>query len=761
MSCRLTLKPGDVLLAGLFLWCSLPIAGAADGQVPSNPSFSAASAPTATSESTYYNTVLSGRDYSGFGITGNGGVVRPYVTAFYYPWYHRNGTDRQAPWGTVTREQIPSPLTDNVYPWLIAGASRVFQAPVIGFYNDGLDHIMDMHLNWAQNAGLDALLVSDAGSQNSVLAAMKRLNSSVKFIPVLEYAVTSGRDSANMEHVKADLVVKFNGLVDLRKLYPNNFLAYGGKPVVYIYSRALMRVWPKGKNPTKEEKRQSAAAYRDAYAKALLQLRGEGKEFITVADQSISTEGITDSTLDAPGHYSTNQYFSQWIAPACQVFDGFLPYHKIFRLDQTVTAPSILASQAKVDEMQQDLQNDYATAKNYLNGSGVLQFENGRLTVTRPTNKKICGITVMPGFQKSDGPGFKIDRAEGKIYTAFWKAAINAFPPSQSFPGIVAITSFNEHFEGSGIEPTVGTGSKYLDLTLKNALAFKYQPPNKLQRDIYGDTAGSLKMIRWGYAKPNDLPRDPRNTHSVDLTTVMTELYGKTWVFDEATAKTNFDNVVPAVPAKLNPRVDGEVTIKAGLNNWDAGILLQKLTGSTIPQQTITVRRRIGSDVRLGIRPAGVPLENADISVTGVTYDWDKWLFFHATGTDPYRAGQAVFDVKYSVNSTYSTAITVRFVPFDDRINLASGEHIRPDQDGGVNWNGEKNKAWYHRLDGRKRIEAVYGTHHLVIFLTGTPQAILDGRCIKLPRLPSEANGHWFVPEEVFSPLLPIPAGRG
>ncbi len=779
MSDRFTRKLGNALLAILSLWCSLPLAGAAaDSQSPITSPISAATTAATSQSSRYYEAVLKTRDYSRFGIIGNQGVVRPYVTAFYYPWY----TDRSESWGRVTPEQVPFPLRDAVYPWLLGGATRVFQAPVIGIYDSARDHVLEMHLNWARNSGINALLVSEASDWEAVTRSMKRLNSLVKFIPVWEWAVFRDRDSANITHVKADLRVKFDRLWTSTRPsqpYANNSLTYGQNrlPVVYIYKRALTREWPAGAKPTREETNNSSAAYREAYAEVLLGLRQEGKEFIVIADISPSSEGITNSINNANGKYSIDQFYHQMLGPACKVFDGFLPYHKNFRLGQAIgerikaaqlsgTPPFdnsrevFVHTDAELTQMRQDLENDNRIAKNYLTGTGVLDFSG--LTIRRPTPTKICGITLKPGFfdvsdndPTDDEHPLRVDRKDGRIYECFWDAALSVFPPSENFPGIVAITSFNEHFEGSGIEPTVGTGSKYLDLTRKKTLLFQNQPSTRLHRDIFYNSRNFLQTVRWGDRDPQDVPRHSEIASLVNLTAVLQGLYGNMWIFDEVDAFRNYQTTHTSVNPELYPTKNGKLFIKAGENNWHRAILLKNLLGSSVPNQTLTVRRRDGGDARLGIFHNGNRTANADIAISGVNRPFDTWLNFRVENSDVYRSGMAIFDIRYSVNPAYSTAITVQFVPLDERINLASGEHLKPYNNDAQRraWNGRKNVDWYHRFDGRRRIEAFIGTHHLVIFLTGQPQAVIDGRCIQLPSLPIQVNGHWFVHEDVFLPF--------
>ena len=76
---------------------------------------------------------------------------------------------------------------------------------------------------------------------------------------------------------------------------------------------------------------------------------------------------------------------------------------------------------------------------------------------------KIWAAGVMPGYNDTRVPGrkntFIVPRNNGATYTTSWNAAI------ASQPSFVTITSFNEWFEGSMIEPSVTYGNQYINMT--------------------------------------------------------------------------------------------------------------------------------------------------------------------------------------------------------------------------------------------------------------------------------------------------------
>ncbi len=77
--------------------------------------------------------------------------------------------------------------------------------------------------------------------------------------------------------------------------------------------------------------------------------------------------------------------------------------------------------------------------------------------------QKIWAAGVLPGYNDTRVPGrtgtYIVPRNNGATYTESWQAAI------ASNPSWITITSFNEWFEGSMIEPSVTYGNLYLNLT--------------------------------------------------------------------------------------------------------------------------------------------------------------------------------------------------------------------------------------------------------------------------------------------------------
>lgn len=103
--------------------------------------------------------------------------------------------------------------------------------------------------------------------------------------------------------------------------------------------------------------------------------------------------------------------------------------------------------------------NDLTMIKqNYLIASQIAQRKN-----------KLIAVTVMPGYddRRIRNPGNFTSRDGGTYYKGTWKAALACNPDW------VLITSFNEWFEGTEIEPSKEYGNLYLDLTSHYAQQFR------------------------------------------------------------------------------------------------------------------------------------------------------------------------------------------------------------------------------------------------------------------------------------------------
>ena len=92
-------------------------------------------------------------------------------------------------------------------------------------------------------------------------------------------------------------------------------------------------------------------------------------------------------------------------------------------------------------------------------------------------------LSILPGYDDrkpnstTGNPRFtRVDRQDGKLYTALWQQAIAANPDW------ILINSFNQWHVGTEIEPSVELGDSYLKLTHQMASLFKRNSPTPLPK---------------------------------------------------------------------------------------------------------------------------------------------------------------------------------------------------------------------------------------------------------------------------------------
>jgi len=103
---------------------------------------------------------------------------------------------------------------------------------------------------------------------------------------------------------------------------------------------------------------------------------------------------------------------------------------------------------------------------------------------------RISTLTVIPGYDDTNirEPGLVIERFGGESYRTQWEAAVAARPDW------VLITSFNEWYEGSDVEPSVEHDERYLKMTAEFARRFKAIPPRDVRPVEASPTA---KLSTW------------------------------------------------------------------------------------------------------------------------------------------------------------------------------------------------------------------------------------------------------------------------
>lgn len=104
---------------------------------------------------------------------------------------------------------------------------------------------------------------------------------------------------------------------------------------------------------------------------------------------------------------------------------------------------------------------------------------------------RLWAAGVIPGWdetrvQPPRNPAKLFPRRDGAEYETNWKAA------TASKPDWITITSYNEWFEGTQIEPSVAAGTKYLDITRQQTGLWKNGPDPCTGGTFYKETGFSI-----------------------------------------------------------------------------------------------------------------------------------------------------------------------------------------------------------------------------------------------------------------------------
>jgi hypothetical protein len=188
------------------------------------------------------------------------------------------------------------------------------------------------------------------------------------------------------------------------------------------------------------------------------------------------TSVIVSALRYALTHYSNNPYFFHWHGkPVIFFWDP---------LGQGRTLTQWAAIRSQVDPNNQTIWSAEGTSTSLLSVFDGLHLFSGAYwglqqgnitavdhrfrTAIDAYNKaqhtqKIWAAGVLPGYDDTRIPGrtstYIVPRNNGATYRTSWDGAI------ASNPDWITITSFNEWFEGSMIEPSVTYGMLYLNLT--------------------------------------------------------------------------------------------------------------------------------------------------------------------------------------------------------------------------------------------------------------------------------------------------------
>jgi hypothetical protein len=488
----------------------------------------------------------------------NRSTIPRVVVSPYYAWYV--GTGR---WGTI----VPETRANSVG----ANASRVWDSPVLGFYDSREDTVITAHMIWAAHNGIDVLAVSFADKLPEELLT-KAQTYGIKIAPYLEFMEKTHTGQPY------DFLAAARNLGDYKKRFPKSLYCIDDKPVIFAYKRTLNESTP------------------TFWATCMLKLHEEGLDFFVLGDMSASDK--------------RNQHLDDYAG----IFDGIHMYHVLNTMLQNPSKDDVR------DRCSRLYENEFAYA--------------------RKRNRSVC-LTVMPGWDNRTikKPGMVVDRLNGDIYESMWKAALS----TDEGPDMIMITSFNEWYEGGTIEPSITTGSRYLDITRSYSANFKGHPKSYGSLALEGDK-DAIFVSRSGITTP------------------------------------------PPVPIRLFPqgsKREPAVSLHAVVTAWGGNVISENEQTDKNP-------------VRIKLNGGG-RMRAEDQARNRAWYDGEAW-------------------------------------------------------DG-------KQGDWYYRFDGTSRLEAVFGSHHVVVFLDSTNTAIVDGGVVELayPAIaPSNNPNDVLVPLSLFTQSLGI-----
>lgn len=324
-----------------------------------------------------------------------GGDAGKLVLAFYYPWYHTVDYSGYCTWnfGGLKYEEKDALCAEN---------KNAPHMPTAGLY-DSLDpEVIRRHLDESRKAGIDGWIVSWWGIKHDTDVLDLILSEAATHAPgfkiSLYYEMIPGcrgyrcEEKTKEERTQA-VLEDFRYLRD-RYFSHGSFLKVSGRPVVFVYMRAMLqggRAWPDTVEAIRREM--------DVFLSADVMMT-----FLT----PVPTKG----------------------------FDQVHFYNQVYEL--AIFSPRLV---------------DYRGFVKRASWSGLGS-----------------AVTVIPGYDERlvpGRPGLHLNRKDGATYRIVWEKALAADPDW------ILITSWNEWYEGSEIEPSVESGDKYLEITAEYSAAFK------------------------------------------------------------------------------------------------------------------------------------------------------------------------------------------------------------------------------------------------------------------------------------------------
>lgn len=324
----------------------------------------------------------------------------PLVFAFYYPWY---GTPEiSGKWLHWNGGGHNPDIKDENGLRDIAAVHH----PYPDVYDSSSTATIERHLNTAENYGIDAFILSWWGRYKT------GDNILPKIFEIAQSINTKTKIAIYYEQVP-DLKVE-NTIDEISYLYQffenKHYLKIDGKPVLFIYGRAIFPAWwcmhesCTPETPSRIHWKSITEAFPDII-------------FVGDVVSHLLTPIIADSLIE----------------------DGFSAFHIYNPLLDVL--------------LGMDIQSLYTTFTSISKSSNI-----------------ISALTVIPGYDDTKtgrNITFVLERENGELYKRLWEKAISAEPDW------ILITSFNEWHEGTEIEESYEFGDYYLLLTQEYSNKFK------------------------------------------------------------------------------------------------------------------------------------------------------------------------------------------------------------------------------------------------------------------------------------------------
>jgi hypothetical protein len=365
------------------------------------------------------------------------------------------------PSSTIVYQAIPKEIERCIlafyYPWYGTsyGPSKIWfhwegisqdsianaaHYPLLGIYDSQDEKLIEAHILLAKNAGIDGFIVSWWGINSFEDKSLEKI---IKIAERYDFKISIYYESYRpWNPLKINEVINELSYVITKYSKSPIFLKVDERPVIFIY----------------------AIESHERKPEFWLQVRRSLEEKVN------ATYLIGDTKNPEYLH----------------VFDGFHTY---------------------IELNQDDMKNTYIFYNNSMKVGLIGQDFSETIAILKSGNpikiqEKILFYTIIPGYddRKIRSPGNYIDRADGEIYRAFWRDAL------ESGARHILITSWNELHEGTEIEPTREYVFLFLDITREYASMLKQESIEKIlppKLDIKpilneGENELSIKLLNLG-----------------------------------------------------------------------------------------------------------------------------------------------------------------------------------------------------------------------------------------------------------------------